>query len=72
LPARILAEHLGLPIVGTLGILLAAKRKALIPSIRPLVDTLRSGGFRIAPDLYEETLVKAGERRDDQDPQPAA
>lgn len=61
LPARRLAQRLNIPVIGTLGILLAAKRKGLIPSIRGPIDTLRGGGFRVANDLYEELLRKAGE-----------
>lgn len=47
--------------IGTLGILLAAKRRALIPDIREPIDTLRRGGFRVANDLYDDILRKAGE-----------
>ena len=62
LPARTLAEHLNLPLIGTLGILLVAKRRGLIDAIREPVDTLRRGGFRVSIDLYEKLLHKAGER----------
>lgn len=61
LAGRAVAQHLGLPLVGTLGILLAAKRRALIPEIRGPIDILRRGGFRVANDLYEDLLRKAGE-----------
>ena len=61
LAARRLAERLRIPLIGTLGILLAAKRRGLIPAIRDLVDTLRRSGFRVANDLYEDMLRRAGE-----------
>lgn len=61
LAGRSLAQRLGLPLIGTLGILLAAKRRALIPAIREPIDTLRRGGFRVANDLYQDILRKAGE-----------
>ncbi len=61
LAGRILAQRLGLPLVGTLGILLAAKRKGLIPAIREPIDTLRRGGFRVANDLYGDLLQRADE-----------
>lgn len=61
LPARVLAQKLGIPLIGTLGILLAAKRRGLITSIREPIDTLRTGGFRVASELYEQVLTKAGE-----------
>jgi predicted nucleic acid-binding protein len=41
--------------------LLAAKRRGLIPAIREPIDTLRRGGFRVAKDLYEDMLHRAGE-----------
>jgi predicted nucleic acid-binding protein len=61
LAGRSLAQRLGLPLIGTLGILLAAKRRGLIPAIREPIDILRRGGFRVANDLYEDLLRKAGE-----------
>ncbi len=61
LPARRLAEQLAMPLIGTLGILLAAKRRELIPSVREAIDSLRRGGFRVANALYEDVLRRAGE-----------
>lgn len=60
-PARRLAEALGLPVIGTLGILLAAKRHGFVASIRPLLDSLAGFGFHIAPPLRERVLGDAGE-----------
>ncbi|MSS73638.1 MAG: DUF3368 domain-containing protein [Candidatus Latescibacteria bacterium] len=62
-PARRLAQTLGLPVIGTLGILLASKRRGFMPSIRPSIDALVSFGFRITPDLYDRVLTDAGENR---------
>ena len=59
--ARRLAESLGLPVMGTLGILLAAKRRGLVPNVRPCLDALVQGGFYIASDLYERVLADARE-----------
>jgi predicted nucleic acid-binding protein len=59
--ARRLAQHLGLPIIGVLGILLASKQKGLIPAVRPLLDALVENRFRIAPDLYEWLLTETRE-----------
>jgi len=63
LPARVLAQKLGIPLIGTLGILLAAKRRGLMTAIREPIDILRAGGFRVATELYERVLTKAGELR---------
>jgi uncharacterized protein len=61
LQARRLATSLGLTIIGTTGLLLAAKQKGLIPAVsEPLNDLLRLG-FYLHPDLHRNALVRAGE-----------
>jgi len=60
-PARKLALVLGLPVVGTAGILLAAKRGSLIPEVRPLLDALIEHGFRVSTALRERVLADAAE-----------
>ena len=37
-PARRLAQALDIPVIGTLGVLLASKRRSFLPAIRPCVD----------------------------------
>lgn len=61
LPARSLAAALGLSVIGTAGVLLAAKRSGLIAAVRPLLDALRATGFRLRQDVYEEVLRSASE-----------
>jgi hypothetical protein len=61
LPARVLAQRLSIPLIGTLGILLAAKRRGFIAAIREPIDIRRRGGFRVANDLYRNLLKRAGE-----------
>ena len=61
LQARRLAEALGLTVVGTLGVLLHAKRAGLIPTVRLLLDAVIAQGFRLTPDLYGDVLKLAGE-----------
>lgn len=61
LPARRLAERLGLRVVGTLGVLLLAKQRRLVPAIRPLLDALRAAGFFFDERLYWHLLALAGE-----------
>jgi predicted nucleic acid-binding protein len=60
-PARRLAQSLGLPVIGTLGILLAAKRKGLLPAVQPCLDALVDHRFHIAPTLFDRILADAGE-----------
>lgn len=59
--ARQAALALGLNVVETVGVLLAAKRKGLIPNVRPLLDDLVRQSFWIAPRLIEQALLAAGE-----------
>lgn len=61
LAARRAAGRLGLRVRGTLGILVAAKRRGLIPLVRPRVDLLIAEGFRASPALLERSLREAGE-----------
>jgi uncharacterized protein len=61
LDARRLADRLGLKPVGTLGLLLSAKLRGEIPSLRAEIDRLRLAGFRAAPALVKEILRAAGE-----------
>jgi predicted nucleic acid-binding protein len=59
--ARRLAQALGLPVIGTLGLLLAAKRRGLLTAVRPSVDALVRHGFHVAPELCACVLSDAGE-----------
>ena len=54
-------KRLGLRVTGVLGLLMAAKRMALLPAVRPEVDTLRASGFRVSEGLYRELLASCGE-----------
>ena len=61
LPARRLADELGLRVVGTRGVLLQAKRRGLLASIRPSLDALVAVKFFVGPDLLVQLLAEAGE-----------
>jgi predicted nucleic acid-binding protein len=60
-PARRAAQRLGLSVIGTLGLLLAAKRKGFLPVLRPLVDAQAAANFRARPSLVQQMLTDAGE-----------
>jgi hypothetical protein len=59
--ARHLAQALGLRVIGTLGVLLAAKRKGLVPAVRALVEALLEKNFWISPQLVQRALAEVGE-----------
>lgn len=58
---RKLAQTLGLPIIGTIGILLLAKKSGLVSAIAPLLDDLIDHGTWISPAFYQQVLQMAGE-----------
>lgn len=61
LRARRLAEQVGLIVVGTAGVLFAAKQRGFINAVRPPLDALRAAGFRLRKEVYQEVLKAAGE-----------
>ncbi|MDR2681260.1 MAG: DUF3368 domain-containing protein [Tannerella sp.] len=48
-------------IIGSLGILILAKQKNIITSVKPLLDDLQSSYIRISDELYRKALSLAGE-----------
>lgn len=59
--ARLAAEFLGLDYIGTIGVLLLAKRKGKLTAIRPLLEELQSQKFRISEKVFRAVLNQAGE-----------
>lgn len=58
---RRVAESRGLPVLGTVGLLVVAKGHGLVPSVRAILDELEAAGFRMGTDLREQVLRLAGE-----------
>lgn len=59
---RAVAQQLGVPISGTLGVLLQAKSLGLVPAVQPLLDSLEADlGFFLSPQLRADVLRLAGE-----------
>ncbi len=59
--ARQHAAALGLVVIGTLGVLVLAKRAGLVVAIGPLVDTLRASGQRLSNAAVALALTAASE-----------
>lgn len=55
-------NSLEIPVIGTLGILLIAKKKKFIKSIKEPMDKLSKSGFYIDNVLYNSVLELAGEK----------
>lgn len=54
-----LAYHL--QVKGTAGVLVLAKHRGLVPAVRPLLETMRVGGYYVAESLIEFAARQAGE-----------
>jgi len=60
--ARVVARRLGRPVIGVLGVLVEAKRRQLLPAVRPVLDELLTrAGFRISESLRARVLQETGE-----------
>jgi predicted nucleic acid-binding protein len=59
--ARTVAVRLGVPVTGTVGLLLKAKQAGVISAILPLLDALDAHHFHVSRALRVEALRFAGE-----------
>lgn len=61
LAARRQASAMGLHVIGTLGVLVLAKRRGLIPLVAPVVHDMRAGGHYLSDAALVAVLQAAGE-----------
>lgn len=61
LRGRSAAQHARLPVVGTTGVLLLAKRQGQVIHVRPLLLNLRQNGYFLSQLLIDSALQQAGE-----------
>jgi predicted nucleic acid-binding protein len=59
---RAVARELGFPVTGTAGVILAAKRRGLIPAVKPVFEQLLRKDFRLSAELIRAVLAEAGEK----------
>lgn len=59
--ARNCAIALGLPVRGTLGVLLLARKTGLIERLEPVLQEVVAAGLHVHPSLREDVLRLAGE-----------
>lgn len=59
--ARKIASQLGINFTGTLGIIIKAKLKGVIPSIKPFLEKIKQTNFRLSVELELQALREAGE-----------
>ena len=58
---RNLAQKLGLPIIGTIGILILAKQQGILNAIAPLLNDLMAQGTWISPAFHRQVLQLVNE-----------
>jgi predicted nucleic acid-binding protein len=62
--ARRKADLLGLPVAGTLAVLLMTKQAGVIAAVSPILTELMQTDFRMSERVLTAVLTKAGERQD--------
>ncbi|MBI5915765.1 MAG: DUF3368 domain-containing protein [Bacteroidetes bacterium] len=56
------ARQLSVPVIGIGGVLVLAKKKGILDSVKTLLDRLRVGAnFRLGDKIYQQLLLGAGE-----------
>ncbi|MBW4558483.1 MAG: DUF3368 domain-containing protein [Trichormus sp. ATA11-4-KO1] len=61
LAARRCAVTLGIPVRGTLGIIITAKQRGAIPAARPILEQLRLCGMYLSDRVINQALALVGE-----------
>jgi predicted nucleic acid-binding protein len=51
----------GFKVVGTARILVEAKRKGIVETVKDLIDEMRAGGYWIGDNIVQRILREAGE-----------
>ena len=59
--ARKIAHQLGIIYTGTIGVIIKAKLKEIIPSIKPLLEKIKQTDFRLSSEIESLALKEAKE-----------
>jgi len=59
--ARKIAQQLGIPFTGTIGVIIKAKLNGIIPSIKPYLEKIKETNFRISAEIELQALKEAKE-----------
>ncbi|MHB1655775.1 MAG: DUF3368 domain-containing protein [Burkholderiales bacterium] len=54
---RRMATHLGIPVIGTIGVLVLARHKGLIPLVKPLLVNLVTSGYFLSEAIVTAALA---------------
>lgn len=55
------AETLGVPLLGTLGLVMIAKKRGLIPAARPVIALLKQHGMFLSESIIDRAMLLIGE-----------
>jgi len=58
---RRMATNASVPVIGTVGVLVLAKRKGLVPLVKPLLERLVSSGYFLSGEIIAAALLASGE-----------
>ncbi len=58
---REVARRMALPVKGTLGVLVEARDRGLLPSLAPVIGELREAGFWVTDEVVARVLALVGE-----------
>jgi predicted nucleic acid-binding protein len=58
---RRMATNASVPVIGTVGVLVLAKRKGLIPLVMPLLKNLATSGYFLSEEIIAAALTASGE-----------
>ena len=61
LQGRSAAAMLKLRVIGTVGVLILARERGLIPALAPLLEGLRASGYYLSDALIQAALQRVGE-----------
>lgn len=59
--ARKIAHQLGILYTGTIGVIVKAKLKGIIPTIKPLLEKIKKTNFHLSVDIEIQALMQANE-----------
>ncbi len=52
---------MGIPVTGSLGVLVTAKKKGHVRAVKPFIERIRKTNFRISEELIKRVLDKTNE-----------
>lgn len=55
------AKEMGISVTGSLGVLITAKSKGHLKSVKPIIEKIQRTNFRISENLIERAIEKANE-----------